>query len=498
MEPPLAVFPPPHQLPPQASPGSDPPTPVVTIRVRVPASVSAGQDIEYHLLVENASVAPAHHVLVRNPLPSNARFVRATPEPALRDPEIVWRLGTLAPNSKQDITLVLSPTGADEVKNCARVQFEHGQCVSTKIDKPSLQIEKRGPTQARLNESLSYQIVLINTGSIDISNLQLTDVLAPGLEHASKKERLSWIIGSLPASQSQTVEYQVTATRPGRLCNKAVAAAAGGVHQEMESCVTVTEAKLSVSMAGPKSRYLNMPAAYQITVTNTGTAPLDNITLYDPLPARTALVRASPGSQVAGSQVQWLLGALAPGESNTVEIVLKAQDSGRICNQAIAAAERGPTGEAEVCTDFAGLSALSLDLGDSEDPVPVGGLTTYNITVRNEGTTPAANVRIVATVPEQLAFARADGPAAHAKEGPKVIYQPFTLAAGGEARYHIEVKAERPGDVRFKVELTADALTGGPVLQEESTTIYADIPTALRKKPAVTTSDATVRRERLR
>src|SRR5262249_27370800 len=123
----------------------------------------------------------------------------------------------------------------------------------------------------------------------------------------------------------------------------------------------------------------------------------------------------------------------------------------------------------------------SLDVGDTEDPVPVGGQTSYNVTVRNEGTTPAVNVRIVATVPEQFTLTRADGPAAYAKEGPKVIYQPFTLAAGGETRYHIEVKAERPGDVRFKVELTADALTGGPVLQEESTTIYADIPTALRK-----------------
>jgi uncharacterized repeat protein (TIGR01451 family) len=483
MEPPWAegMQPPSQPFVPQARPSADPPTPVVSICVRVPASVAAGQDIEYHLCVENHSPAAAHHVLVRNPLPANARFVRASPEPAVRDPELVWRLGTLDPGAKHDIVLVLAPTGSDDVKNCARVQLEHGQCVSTKIEKPSLRVEKNGPTQANLHDTLTYQIVLTNTGSIDITNLQLADLLAPGLEHAGKKDRLNWIIGALPAGQSKTVEYQVTATKPGRLCNKAVAAAAGGVHQEMETCVTVTEAKLAVSMTGPKTRYLNMPATYRVTVANTGTAPLDQITLYDPLPARTTFVRASAGGQLTGGQVQWALSALAPGESDTVELVLQAQEAGRICNQAIASTARGLSGEAEVCTDFAGLSALSLEVSDTEDPVPVGGLTTYNITVHNQGTTPATNVRVVATVPEQMAVAGADGPADHAKEGPKIIYQPLTVAAGGEARYRIEVKAQRPGDVRFKVELTADALTGGPVVQEESTTIYADIPTSRRK-----------------
>src|SRR5439155_20596385 len=42
----------------------DPPTPVVVLRVRVPASVAAGQELEYRICVENCSPAAAHHVLV--------------------------------------------------------------------------------------------------------------------------------------------------------------------------------------------------------------------------------------------------------------------------------------------------------------------------------------------------------------------------------------------------------------------------------------------------
>src|SRR5262245_35586752 len=59
----------------QAAAVVDPPAPQVTIRVRVPARVTIGQEIEYRISVENTSRAPAHHVVVRNPLPVGARFV---------------------------------------------------------------------------------------------------------------------------------------------------------------------------------------------------------------------------------------------------------------------------------------------------------------------------------------------------------------------------------------------------------------------------------------
>src|SRR5262249_8937087 len=144
-------------------PGAEPPVPVVAIRVRVAATTPAGQELEYHLRVVNDSRAAAHHVTVRNPVPANARFVRATPEPTFREPELVWRLGTLAPCASREIVLVLRPTGGD-VTNCARVQFEHGQCVTTRIARPQLGIRKTGPREALLYDALAFRIEVVNTG----------------------------------------------------------------------------------------------------------------------------------------------------------------------------------------------------------------------------------------------------------------------------------------------------------------------------------------------
>src|ERR1700731_663836 len=60
----------------------EPPPPVVKIKVRVPACGGPGQPIEYRICVENCSTSEAHHVIVKDALPANAKFVKSDPEPS--------------------------------------------------------------------------------------------------------------------------------------------------------------------------------------------------------------------------------------------------------------------------------------------------------------------------------------------------------------------------------------------------------------------------------
>jgi uncharacterized repeat protein (TIGR01451 family) len=454
----------------------DPPVPVVALRVRVPATVALGQEIEYHLCVENCSEAPAHHVIVRNPLPANARFVRAQPEPAVMEPELRWHLGTLEPFARRDILLVLAPTGTGDVRNCARVQFEHGQCVTTHVARPGLRLRKEGPTQAVLYDALTFRLEVSNTGTAPATNVVLTDSLPEGLEPSSGRNPLTWDLGTLEPGRTRTVEYQAVAKTTGRLCNRAVVTAAGGLREQAESCVSVGEAKLALTKTGPAQYYLNRATTYQLTVSNPGTAPATNVVLSDPLPEQMQFIRAGDNGQLVGTEVRWTIGTLEPGATRTVDVVLRATAAGRICNRATATADRGLSAQAEACTEFAGVSGLLFEVVDTDDPVEVGGETAYIITVRNQGTAQMTNLRIVATVPDQLAVTRATGPSDHRKEGQKVVFDPLTLAAGAEVRYQIYVKALQPGDVRFKVDLSADQLPSGPLHEEESTTLYRDVP----------------------
>jgi uncharacterized repeat protein (TIGR01451 family) len=158
-----------------------------------------------------------------------------------------------------------------------------------------------------------------------------------------------------------------------------------------------------------------------------------------------------------------------------VDIVLRSSSAGQVCNRATAAAGGAGTVQAEACTTFAGVAGLFLDIKDDPDPVEVGATTRYTLTVRNQGTQMATNVRIEAQVPDQFVVTevrRLGGDSNHRQDGQKVVFREFNIPPRGEVQFVIEAKALQAGDVRFKVDMFADQLTSGKAHKEESTTIF--------------------------
>src|SRR5262249_26463783 len=151
----------------------------------------------------------------------------------------------------REIVLVLSPTGTGDVQDCARVQFEHGQCVTTRFTRPAINVRKTGPTQAVVNSTLNYQVTVTNTGGTELTGVVLSDQLSQGLNHVSGRRELTWDLGTLLPGQSRVVDYQLTAVNPGHFRNKAIVTAAGGLRDEVEHEVVVAEAKIGLTMTGP-------------------------------------------------------------------------------------------------------------------------------------------------------------------------------------------------------------------------------------------------------
>jgi uncharacterized repeat protein (TIGR01451 family) len=452
----------------------DPPVPVVSLQMRVPATVAEGKPLEYHITIRNISAAAAHHVRVRNTVPAGAKFDKATPEPSVKGPELVWEFGTLEPRDTKELTLVLQPDGSAPIKNTARVQFEHGQCVTTEIARPKLVVTKTGPTQANLNDALSYRVDIRNVGNALANAVVLTDALPEGLEPVGGKNPMTWDLGTLAAGQSVTREYQALARKTGSMTNTAVVTASGGIREEAKSSVNIGEARLQLEMKAPERALVHKPATYQLTVINAGTAPLANVVIEDFLPQKSAFLAASEGGRPVGAQVQWLLGRLGANERRTVQLTVSVPEAGEVVNRATAGADRlAKVPVVEARANFEGITGLTADVRVKDNPVEVGAQTTYTITVRNQGDAPATRVAVVAILPEQMMFVDAKGQTTNHPEGQRVVFDALAnLPARGEARYEVTVTARSAGDARFQVEITADQLTGaGPVRREQSTTV---------------------------
>ncbi len=462
---------------------ADPPTPVVRLQVRVPAAVAPGQPLEYRLCVENTSRGAAHHVTVRNPVPAHARFVRASPEPQVEKDELIWRLGTLEGCACREIVLVLEPTGAGDVKNCARVQIEHGQCVTTRVTRPQVKLRKTGPAQASVGETITFRLVVTNTGPVEVRNLRLTDLLDAGLESTREKVKnpdektlIPWDIPVLRPGESYPVEHQAVARKEGKLCNVAAVTAAGGVLDEAKHCVTVGKAALLLDMTGPDETLVNRPANYTLSVSNPGSLSASNVVVTLPLPTGVEFKEAGSGGELRDGQVRWLLGALPPGERpRALRVRLAAPAAGKVSFRGTATADAGLTHAAQMTTTFGGAGGLTFVTEPEANPAYVGEDTNVVVTVLNQGNDTAKGVRLTIAVPPALQVVAKSAPegVGVTSDGGTVTFDKLAeLAPGKEARYRVQVAPKQAGDARIVVKMTADQpALAKPVVKETPLTI---------------------------
>ena len=162
-----------------------------------------------------------------------------------------------------------------------------------------------------------------------------------------------------------------------------------------------------------------------------------------------------------------------------------------MCHKATALADKGAKAQAEFCTKFAGVSALLLELSGQENPIPVGGTTSYPIRVTNTGSAPVTNLRLLAVIPNSVTLTRAKAAVNHNLGDPQagknvLVFEPLlTLEPGAKTEYLIFVQgAKAADDVRFHIEMRADQLENGPVIQEESTRVFGEERSPIMVPPA--------------
>src|SRR5262249_44889813 len=156
------------------------------------------------------------------------------------------------------ITLIVIPAGPEEVSCCARVQFEHGQCVRTRVSgsagppapppgprggappprppaperereapppapRPVLRIRKVGPPEVARYDIFNYKIEVRNVGRAAARGVVVRDTLPKGITFLNSKPAeessspLVWKLGELAPGKTQAIDCQVVAKENGTL-----------------------------------------------------------------------------------------------------------------------------------------------------------------------------------------------------------------------------------------------------------------------------------------
>lgn len=452
--------------------------PVLEIRHEVPKTSLRKDPIPVRITVTNHGAVAANNVVVSNDLGIDVEMIHVSPKAEQSINSMIWALGTLDPGASKviEMTVIVKPNAkATVLQNAATVTYQVTSMQQTLVHSPKLKLTIQGPDRAIVGEAVQFTMEVSNIGDAPATNVVLKDPLPEGLVHPYGPD-LENDVGDLAPGEARSIKLSLTPTMAKNLVNRVVVTADGTDPVEAEATLAVEEIRLAVESRGPKVRYLNRPCTYEIVVTNPGETEAKDVVLQTTMPNGLGFVHAS-GDGIhdnSAHAVVWRLGTIKPSEEKVIALTGLANQLGDQVFHATLKAANNFHQESNWTTSIQGVSALQVEVIDVDDPLEVGADGLYEIRVTNQGTVDATNLKVAITIPPELEPTAADGPTGQQLIGKLLTFEPIEkLAPKADVTYRIKVRGTKPGDCRFRCEVTTDQLSK-PVLKEESTTVYGD------------------------
>jgi uncharacterized repeat protein (TIGR01451 family) len=458
-----------------------PRTAKVTVEVSGPSSSASGQTYAYAIVVRNAGPAAAEDVQVSEVVLAGARYLKIDPQPSQQEEQLVWDLGVIQAGEEKRIAIQVLPPAEGEIVSKARATFATRAALRTRIGSSSLTISAQDSEPVALGGTVRVPIKVTNTMRAPVAHVKLQALLVKGLQHPSGA-RIEADAGSLGAGESRTFSLEIKAVQPGDQVVRISAqsddspAVSTQAHVRVAESSLQNDSSLQILVKGPAHSPINQETEYRIEVVNAGAGPVTGLKLTMALPLGLDFSEADGATHSPAARlVEWSLSSLPAGNTWNTSLKLRGKTAGERLLQTLVQADRNLKARTTTHVRIEeGASGLTLDVEARDDPLEVGAETVYEIRVVNQGDAPCTNVSIIALAPEGLKPTQADGPTNQRLQKQQITFEPLAqLASHAEAKYRIHVKGQRPGDWRFKVQLSCDQLQR-PVTREEATHVYND------------------------
>jgi uncharacterized repeat protein (TIGR01451 family) len=166
------------------------------------------------------------------------------------------------------------------------------------------------------------------------------------------------------------------------------------------SQTVVGKPMLAIDKSGPESAQIGADVSYSVVVANKGSSIAKNVVVTDEVPA--GMTHAS-----GQKTLSWNLGDMAPGATRTIPVVLRASQTGKWCNNAIAASSNAGKVSDDACTTVVKPGIRIAKTGDKEQFI--GRTAKYEVEVENIGDTTLTGVTVTDTAPSPTTIVTADG-----------------------------------------------------------------------------------------
>ena len=282
------------------------------------------------------------------------------------------------------------------------------------------------PASVLVGQPTTFTVVVTNHGPARVTGLVVQDLLPAGLSLVSASPSQgsyvdptgAWTIGTLENAQWATLTIEATVTLPGAITNRALVvaqdqpdpvasnnSAAAVVNGAANADVGVTK------IADRPAPLVGETVTFTVTVVNAGPSPATGVVVTDALPAGLTLVSATP-SQGTYAASAWTVGTLSetgPAATATLTIVATVMAPGALVNTATITSQtevdpNPANNRASVTLNAAESANLQVTNALTRSSAHVGELLTFNVSVANQGPSPATDVAVTDVLSAGLAF----------------------------------------------------------------------------------------------
>ncbi len=497
----------------------------LAVRIVGPPLGTIGATLDYQIEVTNPGDLPTENVVVTVEVPPLLRVLGS--QEGVVGANVEWRVDKLPPRGSQQFNLQCRAMSAGNVWLFARAAAAgvtaEGVKLNTEIMESALRLtmELAGAENTagiKVGDQVSFNIQVTNTSNVPLANVQLRDTHADGLQEAhGEPNPISKNVGNLAPGASWPLAISFIVRQPGQLCHTLVATADGGHTASVERCIQAGAPRYDFSMElrGPQEVLRGDTAKYEILVTNTGDGELTGLRVVYRADEALLPKRATENYRIESGALVWTIGSLAPGKSiepltvlcdavaphnaAEVKVVIDTAQSRTNSKQITTAirptsapgvAPAGPErpevrNEPEPPPPLLPNSggSLQVKVADTNDPIAVGGTTTYRIEIENTRQESDKNIYITYYLPAGARFVSLLDDKGLPVDGQQVSPDKQTITMGKpivEIRpreklppFRLQVEALRPGTLELRVEVRSVLSGDQPVIAKADTKVNA-------------------------
>ncbi len=425
-----------------------------------PTPALLGNLLTYAVVVANNGPSAATGVVLTDTLPAGVTLASAPAGCVPLANVLTCAIGAVTGGSRVTTTLTVTPTATGVITNGVSVtgnEFDpnaanNSNSLSTTVVRAAdLSLtQTRVPGLVLVGDTVTYTLVLANSGPSDATNVVLTDTLqghvilssaTPSQGNCNGTSLIVCSLGTLGHGTTATLTVVVKTTVEEVIISTATVTSDVADPFLANNTTTLRTAvnpvDLSLSKVGsPALVMAGQRLTYTLVVTNNGPLPGTNIVLTDSLPASVNLasITPSPGTSCAGvSTVVCSMGDMSVGMAATVTLAVTPTVSGMVVNTASVTADEpdpDPTNNTATATNSVNPVDLVLTKTAAPNPAHSGDLITFTLLITNHGPSNATGVVVTDTLPGNMAFGSAPAGCSYAT----VVVCQIGALANGSAR----------------------------------------------------------------